>query len=682
LSWSKQADRFNVSFAYDDPTDSLDRRDEVDEPLHLDTSEILELTPHNDEYGRKVGDLLFGGPTARSFYDRAVATARDRDVRLHLRLLIDPRAPLKYHSIRWESMRDPTDGSRISTQRNVLLSRYVTSSDWRKIRPTPWHRLKALVVVANPADLATKDRVGMPESPLYSIDVEGELTRARAALAQMDIVELAEPGKATLQGIVAAVRDDVDVLYLVCHGGTYDDQPRLYLEDSSGKTDVVDGSELAIRIGELERQPSLAVLCSCQSAGAGDEAMASDGGALSALGPALAASGVAAVIGMQGNITMETAQRFVPAFFRELNVHGMVDLAVADARSTVADRPDWWMPVLYSRLRRGRAWYKPEFADGGDRVFRVLIDAIDDGESTPILGSGVAGESILPSREELAKRWASRWLMPIAPENRVDLAKVAQYLAATTAPHQPQREVTRYLANQLRTQYAADLPEEFRESTDVGALVHAVGELARIREGDQYPYKILAELKQPIYVTTSWSSLLEDAIRAEGREPIVRSFEWHKPVAAPEPIPEPTREAPLVYHLFGTFADKSSLVVTEDNYFAWLRSWIKRVDKNEGIPGCVGTAMTDQTLLFLGFGLDDWEFRVLFHAIKSFSGSDLIKDKVHVGVQVSPEGHTIEPEAIQAYLGAYFSRESVNIYWGSCQQFLDDLASKRAAPHG
>jgi hypothetical protein len=29
---------------------------------------------------------------------------------------------------------------------------------------------------------------------------------------------------------------------------------------------------------------------------------------------------------------------------------------VTEARSAVRDRQDWWMPVLFTRLREGRIW--------------------------------------------------------------------------------------------------------------------------------------------------------------------------------------------------------------------------------------------------------------------------------------------------------------------------------------
>ncbi|MGT2490915.1 hypothetical protein ACU4GD_11280 [Cupriavidus basilensis] len=38
---------------------------------------------------------------------------------------------------------------------------------------------------------------------------------------------LAEPGHATVERILAALRDGVDVLYIVCHGALVDDTPML-----------------------------------------------------------------------------------------------------------------------------------------------------------------------------------------------------------------------------------------------------------------------------------------------------------------------------------------------------------------------------------------------------------------------------------------------------------------------
>ena len=136
----------------------------------------------------------------------------------------------------------------------------------------------------------------------------------------------------------------------------------LYLETPDRAVDVVDGRRLVEGLSDLERRPMVVMLCSCQSASAGTEMWSADDGELSALGPRLAAAGVGAVVAMQGNISMTTAQSFAPAFFTALAQHGIVDQAMAGARRAVREQPDWWVPVLFSRLRSGRTYYTSGFA--------------------------------------------------------------------------------------------------------------------------------------------------------------------------------------------------------------------------------------------------------------------------------------------------------------------------------
>jgi hypothetical protein len=273
--------------------------------------------------------------------------------------------------------------------------------------------------------------------------------------------------------------------------------------------------------------------------------------------------------------------------------------------------------------------------------------------------------------------------MPIASHIRADLAKVAQYLSVQTAQDQPQAELQLYFKKRMREVLSqeGDLDDSQRtDATRLSDLIRTAGASHRRQAGDDDPYKILAALKLPVYITTSWTSLLEDAIEeARGERPDIRTFGWHLTREDVYDEPEPTREKPLVYHLFGTFDDPDSLVITEDDYFAWLTQWIKRVDKDESIPGPVRDSLTNTSLMFLGYGLDDWEFRVLFQSIKSFEGSRL-RRKVHIGVQVSPDSNlAIEPEATQEYLESYFGKEErvqVSIYWGTPGRFLKDLSKR------
>jgi hypothetical protein len=307
LQWRQDA-QFDVSLAYDDPSSPADRRDLVRDPVVIDTDALALLTDDNDAYGAELSRMLFAPDEVRTFYAQARAVADARGIPMHLRLLVSPRAPRRFQTLRWESLRDPVDGQPIATRRNVLLSRYLSSGDWSNVAPPPRHDLRALVVIANPSDLANFRPAGRALPP---VDVEDEQHRARTALAGMQAVVLAAGGSATLAAITDALEQDVDVLYLVCHGALVGDEPRLFLEQPDGTTDPVDGAKLAKQVAGLSHRPTLAVLCSCQSAGNGEQAWTTDEGALSALGPRLAAAGVAAVIGMQGNVTMRTDGRFL-----------------------------------------------------------------------------------------------------------------------------------------------------------------------------------------------------------------------------------------------------------------------------------------------------------------------------------------------------------------------------------
>ncbi len=59
---------------------------------------------------------------------------------------------------------------------------------------------------------------------LAPVDVTGELARACTGFAHFDIVELVEPGAATLEQIISTLRTSArkgqpfDILYIVVHG--------------------------------------------------------------------------------------------------------------------------------------------------------------------------------------------------------------------------------------------------------------------------------------------------------------------------------------------------------------------------------------------------------------------------------------------------------------------------------
>ena len=86
-------------------------------------------------------------------------------------------------------------------------------------------------------------------------------------------------------------------------------------------------------------------------------------------------------------------------------------------------------------------------------------------------------------------------------------------------------------------------------------------------------------------------------------------------------------------------------------------------------------------LLFLGFRMDDWGFRVLFRSLMRRGGAGLRTRHAHVAVQIDPEGEfTTEPENARLYLTKYFGSENISLYWGSTRDFVEELSERLGAP--
>jgi len=175
------------------------------------------------------------------------------------------------------------------------------------------------------------------------VDLEGEVERASQQLSGIGVAIAGKEQPLSLAHLMDRLREPVDILYLACHGALTEDGPYLFLQARDGTVARVKGRDFADRLGELPRQPRLVVLASCE---------------LHSLAPMLAGAGVPAIVAMLGKISMETVKHAMPVFFRELLRDGQIDRAMAAARSVAVarNRPDFWMPALYLRLRGGRIW--------------------------------------------------------------------------------------------------------------------------------------------------------------------------------------------------------------------------------------------------------------------------------------------------------------------------------------
>ncbi len=679
----RDADNYDIELRFSQPESDADVRLGRGGPslARFDLEQLHALSPNDADYGQLLSRSLFADPDAQTTFAQARSVAQTLDVPLRLRLLIGPSAP-KLHDLHWETLRDPQDGSFLLTGEHILFSRYLSSLDWQPVRLRPQAELHALVVIANPADLADHGPRGRALAP---VDVEGELERAESSLGDIPITSLPSGGSAMLNNIITHLRDGVhlydgyDIFYLVCHGALVRGKPQLWLEDQAGNVAVVDGSELVTRLRELSRRPRLVVLASCQSAGSGTDARSDDEGALAALGPRLAEAGIPAVLAMQGNVAMQTVAQFMPAFFHELQQDGQIDRAIAVARGMIRDRSDWWVPTLFLRLRSGRLWYTPGFGDEEQEweKWPDLYSSIQNGRCTPILGPGLT-EPLIGSRQEIAQRWAKTYNYPMSPYDCEDLPQVAQYLAVNHSYMFLCDELDQHLRQEILHRHRDNLPDGL-DNSSLDDLITAAG-TERWKQATAEPHQVLARLPLPIYITTDPSNLLGEALKAAGKDPQIELCRWNEDMAGipsiydDEPNYRPTKERPLVYHLFGQIQEPDSLVLTEDDYFDYLIGVTK---DNDLIPGVVRRALTDTALLFLGFRMDDWNFRVLFRSIMKRQGGRRRRGYAHVAAQIDPEeGRILEPERARRYLESYFEDAHISIYWGSVEDFTQELLSR------
>ncbi len=663
------AEGFRVELRFTNPESEAEVPPEQG-TAHLDPKELLTL--HNDPkaYGEALADGLLHDSAIKMLWARAHTAAESADLHLRLRLLIGASAP-ELQALRWELLRDPESGAMLATSEKTLISRFMLSRDWRPVRLQAKSELSALVAVAGPSNLA--------KFGLADVDVDGEVERASGALAGTRVTVLGQGEPMTLERLIDGLREGVDVVYLACHGNIHrkTHEPLLYLQKDDGTVGVARGNDFAERIAELPQAPRLIVLASCESAGTesstlGDEKPA----AQASLAPRLAEAGIPAVVAMQGKISMETVKQAMPVFFSELLVDGQIDRALAVARGKVRERPDSWMPALYLRLKAGRIWYEPGFAGEEDafKKWKSITNSVRQGSFVPIVGPDI-GERYRGTNRELAEHLAELHSFPMAEHQRKDLAKVVQYLSI----HESRKLARDEVLKGLRTQILKRQPG--LEAQDFKTLFKEVVKQRFQDESD--PYRILAELKGSVYINATTDPVLPLSLAEAGAKPKPLFANWRKTKdnhpAEPAYDGTPSPEEPVVYYAFGFVAKGDTMVLAEDDYVDYL---IAAADYKL-IPRVVRGTLVKSSLLFLGFTLDDWAFRVLYRLIMALDGSAQLTDYAHVGVQIDPAEHSLaDVEGARQYLQEYFGSGGdtppISIYWGSSIDFLNDLKEQLA----
>lgn len=398
-------------------------------PVTLDAAALLAESGDPTAYGARLSTQLFANIHLRDAWLKARAYAATDT--LQLRLTLDA-SDTALHDVRWECLRDPETDQPIALYERVRLVRSLDSADLTPVVIPPRPELRALVVVSNPANL---EDFGLAE-----VDVDGEVSRARAALGDIPMTILGDSPdrRPSLANIKVALRDGPHIVILVAHGTIREGTPVVWLEQADGTADIVTGDAFVEAIRRLAARPLLLVLASCRSAGGGY----SYSDTLRALGPQLAGIGVPAVLAFQGDVAMRTVRTLLPTLITELRRDGQIDRALAAARAALGERQPWWQAVLWLRTD-GRLWREeeevptPTTTGGiviGGNVGTMQVVNVTGGNVGSIIGSqtnyGAAPPAAASGRTEAVTTQRQR-----LAQHRETLAHYLNQLAMTGAAH-------------------------------------------------------------------------------------------------------------------------------------------------------------------------------------------------------------------------------------------------------
>jgi hypothetical protein len=288
-----------------------------------------------------------------------------------------------------------------------------------------------------------------------------------------------------------------------------------------------------------------------------------------------------------------------------------------------------------------------------EKDWQVLVRLIKKGKCTPFVGAG-ACTGTLPRASEIAEKWAKEYGYPLSDSH--DLARVSQFMAIDNYAMFPKECIKEEFQNVK--------PPDFSKSDE--------------------PHAVLADLNLPIYITTNYDSFMISALCDRKKSPTRDFCRWNKldevlkikGVLDLDPSYQPSSDRPLVYHLHGYIETPQSMVLTESDYLDFLIRLQHQDDRL--LPDEIVAALAASPLLFIGYSLSDWNFRVLFRGLLS-SLSNL--GYFMIAVQLPPEDLKAEEEVkikkVLNYLNLYYTdiitQIKVHVYWGDARQFVREL---------
>lgn len=190
-----------------------------------------------------------------------------------------------------------------------------------------------------------------------------------------------------------------------------------------------------------------------------------------------------------------------------------------------------------------------------------------------------------------------------------------------------------------------------------------------------FVHRTLARMPFPVVVTTNFDSLMERAFREVGKEPTVQVYSRRGP--AIDVDQQPSELQPLVYKLHGSLERYLEMIVTEEDIVDFLACLLLG---EPPLPNIIKALFVQKSILFIGYGLKDWNVRVMLRAIRERKISGL-PASTSFAIQRRPA----EPHSAQEWDESIMflqRREQLECYDMDAAEFVEELKGRYEAGEG
>ena len=324
--------------------------------------------------------------------------------------------------------------------------------------------------------------------------------------------------------------------------------------------------------------------------------------------------------------------------------------------------------------------------------WQFLVGQIEKDICSPVISNSLI-EPVLFPNQNMIHAWAEHIHYPL--KDAENLPRVAQFAKVIYGHEYVAKDnylnfIKRCLLDEINTldRYSKTAKNSYSErefaKLNMGDLIR---KLITLRTGTNASSLVeaMAQLPLSVFITTSFHTVLEEALRFQGKTPITDFYRWSDQLVASYGDNArlsgnhiPSEKEPLVYHLLGLDNEPSSLVLTEDDYFDFFERASQDVQRADGLPVPVRNTFTKDTLILLGYDIQNWPFRVVFRGpIKSLFRKGSRHLSYAIQLIPSPEHGITDTEAFQQYIQGFFREYQFSLYWGEAEDFVNELFAKR-----